>query len=1144
MSDLILDYPVGQLSPPPLNMFASTGIVSSFLIDTEPDSDSTVSAASPDIHFDPGAHLSDGVVYSPNPFTELHVQDLETPYHHTPSSLRPTPRSHDDTGEQINGITSSYSITDTLLLSFPLHRPKYQDEIDDEPLNIELGQSLLHPSGEERNAESPVFHVTGESAILNSSKLNSPELSDSLDSSFNKKDHKDHPHFTPGSFNSPLRRSHMFEASLITEQEADIPEPIEQLHLSDDEYQVQAAIKSTIQEGKHPSTPDMTSKLLGTGTSPAVTPSRLSPAAALSSFSYKPTTISFTSFPPKDNHLTSHTTPAPAVADPPKSEPPKPVTLSLPHALPLLLTKPVEPIPIAPFVVKTEQSTVASQVVTSSATDPVTLTLVRKTAPILTTTTSHNLGFHPLTSDDKAGPAEPGKKERPPLVMVSNHLSFEIPASANKASNVGNLTSISLPNIAPSVQYVPRLQTAKVQPTSQNDNAVVFPYQPPTMPILPPLLPNPAPMSASAANLLPHQFYQFRLKKEAQDKKDDGEEKKEENQLGEGLRSDGLAEEIEQFQPETDEERKERLTEKNLSLPLMTAPTAAPKSRLDQPNVGAPLTLTVQRQVDSSIMSSADANTHLPLRPITLEPQIEDPKGTIGVNAQQPVVLYESARVDLKPKKLDPLFARPPEHILPKREETQPAMKNILSSTEKPIDTTLPLNPPPKAPIELTARVIPKRVKNSDPRRSEQTHTPLFNQPEHSHSPQSVMNVPKQTKEPLIVNKPIADKSPSAAALARRHQKAKKEDKHPGIEILTPEEVYSLMQMIRKTDPQARPDPRPSERADVREDEQKHGDPNTHRKTKHEDNDSSSSSFEVIDYTKTSQVVKSGGPPLLPLPEPIQLELPERPPFPTQAQKKSRKGKKMEKEIGEEEPKTSMEMTVAEFMLGMAKGKRRGRKRGRRNDEDGDERGDESEEHDGSERGADSSGREDSFRRMEEKLKNGTIHDNDDESDSSSSSLLPGMGVGRRRGGGVVEDGNEEENEEREQRVGVSRKKMEAILREIPKKYRWLVVNKPAHLLVRYKSLILSLPNDRVFRGRFLSSLSVFRKTGWIECDGFPDNVFCDLRRIKSSQTQMCLPGAVVEFQIELNDRPQSFFSAVFPNICRSPDSSEEQVQQ
>ncbi|KAK2955175.1 hypothetical protein BLNAU_9904 [Blattamonas nauphoetae] len=157
--------------------------------------------------------------------------------------------------------------------------------------------------------------------------------------------------------------------------------------------------------------------------------------------------------------------------------------------------------------------------------------------------------------------------------------------------------------------------------------------------------------------------------------------------------------------------------------------------------------------------------------------------------------------------------------------------------------------------------------------------------------------------------------------------------------------------------------------------------------------------------------------------------------------------------------------------------------------------------------------------------------------DSSDSSLVQDKSGSNRNNSGMVSTLPVLSVEKREKRMGGKNVSLESILNSIPKHLHSLVLSKSAHLLSRYSSLLASLPNPRWFQGQFKDTLSLFRKTAWIICDGFPDNVFCDLKRVPVSQIPVCVGGAVVEFQIELNERHQSFFAAVNPIILSIPDN-------
>ncbi|KAK2950918.1 putative tetracycline resistance MFS efflux pump [Blattamonas nauphoetae] len=273
--------------------------------------------------------------------------------------------------------------------------------------------------------------------------------------------------------------------------------------------------------------------------------------------------------------------------------------------------------------------------------------------------------------------------------------------------------------------------------------------------------------------------------------------------------------------------------------------------------------------------------------------------------------------------------------------------------------------------------------------------------------------------------------------------------------------------------------------------------------------------------------------PLLPKPTTIVSQLPDIPPNYLQ-KKKSRKLKKKEKMTEEERlEKERQNVTVQQFLGSNPRSKRRGKRRDRKDVQP--------KQNEASEPSPQTpslpSSKSDSADNEEE------TDDGSDPSDVSSlsSSFLTSThhqspfsaSVSTENTPKTTKDGSETGTEmgTKEKVVGVSRRKIEAIIRVLPEPDRSIVMTKSAHLLVRYRNLIMSLPTSRVFRGHFMASLSLYRKTAWIACDGFPDNVFCDLRRVKPAHFPYCVSGAVVEFQIELNERPQSFFAAVLPSV-------------
>ncbi|KAA6403533.1 MAG: hypothetical protein EZS28_000942 [Streblomastix strix] len=90
---------------------------------------------------------------------------------------------------------------------------------------------------------------------------------------------------------------------------------------------------------------------------------------------------------------------------------------------------------------------------------------------------------------------------------------------------------------------------------------------------------------------------------------------------------------------------------------------------------------------------------------------------------------------------------------------------------------------------------------------------------------------------------------------------------------------------------------------------------------------------------------------------------------------------------------------------------------------------------------------------------------------------------------------------------------------------------------------ISSMISSRRYKGVFKTTLSTERGTAWITCTDFPDNLFCDLRRMHQSQAMMVDAGVHVEFAIRVNFLPQSYFAAEDPRIIPAgritPDERE-----
>ncbi|KAK2963738.1 hypothetical protein BLNAU_1305 [Blattamonas nauphoetae] len=261
--------------------------------------------------------------------------------------------------------------------------------------------------------------------------------------------------------------------------------------------------------------------------------------------------------------------------------------------------------------------------------------------------------------------------------------------------------------------------------------------------------------------------------------------------------------------------------------------------------------------------------------------------------------------------------------------------------------------------------------------------------------------------------------------------------------------------------------------------------------------------------------------PLFPSPPPIIAVLPTQPPDSQQATPISirTEGNSMEEEGL---AKTSTFLSVGDVLEGISKGGRRGKNRSKK-------------------RVVPLIGTDVATQPVKD-----THSDSDSENDdssSSSSSMSPVSSTTPISGGSHLTVGSATPDPlagKGLELVKVSRWKVESIMHSIPSELKQSVHLKPAELLVRYGSLLTSLPNDTVFSGHFMPSVDLIRKTGWICAEEFPDNVFCDLRRVQPSQLPFCVGGAIVDFQIEINFRPQSFFAAVLPTVTPPLQSSRK----
>ncbi|KAK2955302.1 hypothetical protein BLNAU_9693 [Blattamonas nauphoetae] len=104
-------------------------------------------------------------------------------------------------------------------------------------------------------------------------------------------------------------------------------------------------------------------------------------------------------------------------------------------------------------------------------------------------------------------------------------------------------------------------------------------------------------------------------------------------------------------------------------------------------------------------------------------------------------------------------------------------------------------------------------------------------------------------------------------------------------------------------------------------------------------------------------------------------------------------------------------------------------------------------------------------------------------------------------------------------------------LSSLPEHIQIILRRNNPNLLPYYLDLFPTMTSQQIFTGYFKHSVSLGRQTGWIACTMFPDNVFCDLRKIHKNQRMHCRSGAMVRFKIILNVKSQSYFSAEQPYL-------------
>ncbi|KAK2949442.1 hypothetical protein BLNAU_15638 [Blattamonas nauphoetae] len=97
--------------------------------------------------------------------------------------------------------------------------------------------------------------------------------------------------------------------------------------------------------------------------------------------------------------------------------------------------------------------------------------------------------------------------------------------------------------------------------------------------------------------------------------------------------------------------------------------------------------------------------------------------------------------------------------------------------------------------------------------------------------------------------------------------------------------------------------------------------------------------------------------------------------------------------------------------------------------------------------------------------------------------------------------------------------------------FEQIIQAKNAAMLQQYLAIFPSLHSSQRFVGTVMSTWNKMRGIAWLYSADFPDNVFCDLRKLPAGDIDYVCPGAYIRFSICLNQKPQSVFAADHPVV-------------
>ncbi|KAK2953961.1 hypothetical protein BLNAU_11063 [Blattamonas nauphoetae] len=97
--------------------------------------------------------------------------------------------------------------------------------------------------------------------------------------------------------------------------------------------------------------------------------------------------------------------------------------------------------------------------------------------------------------------------------------------------------------------------------------------------------------------------------------------------------------------------------------------------------------------------------------------------------------------------------------------------------------------------------------------------------------------------------------------------------------------------------------------------------------------------------------------------------------------------------------------------------------------------------------------------------------------------------------------------------------------------YEQIIKAKNPQMLSHYLSIFPNLTSSERFLGTVMSTWNKNRRIAWLYSANFPDNVFCDLRKLPEGDIEHVCSGTYIRFSICFNHNPQSVFAADHPVV-------------